>query len=102
MRNTRYFSGCVLLELRGQGGLRNRTDNLVHQLPVLEEEDGWNGANLESAGGLYVGVNVQLQHLCAAVVLTREFVEHGRNHAARPAPGGPEIDHCKPAALLHL
>src|SRR5256885_5693735 len=59
----------VLLELRLERRPRHRTDHRVHHLPVLEEEDLRDRADVELHLRLLIVVDVELEDLCLALVL---------------------------------
>src|SRR3954452_10560485 len=92
----------VLLELRFDVRLGNRTDDLIDDLAALEEQERWNRTNVESRPRLDVGVDVQLRDLHFPFVLRRQLLEDRRDYAARTAPGRPEVHDGKPIVLLDL
>ena len=72
------FGNCAYL-LRGYGA-------------VAEQEQGWNSANVEFGWGFRILVDVELDDAKLVFVLGGDRVEDRRNHLARTAPFGPEID----------
>src|SRR5262244_2112686 len=80
-------------DLRLDLGARYRADHLVHDLTVLDEEDGGNGANTVARGQRRLLVHVDLGQRHGSVRGLGQLLEHGRDGPAWTAPGRPEIDH---------
>ena len=71
-------------------------DEHVDRLASAEGHDGGDALalhGLEQSIADRVGVDVELHDFDAAGVLLGQLLDLGRDHATRPAPGGPEIDH---------
>src|SRR6478672_4542911 len=81
----------VLLELLRQRRLAHEADHLIDELAVLEEENCRNRPDVELRRGLDVHVDIDLGDLGLALILDGQLVQHRRDHAARGAPGGPEV-----------
>src|SRR6185312_7892514 len=92
----------MLLKLRRQPCLRHGAHDRVHQLAVLEEQNGRNRSHVEPHRSLLICVDVQLRDLRLTDVLDGQLVEHGGDRAARAAPGRPKIDHGQALVLLDL
>jgi len=90
----------VLLELRRELGLWNRAQHLIDDLAVLEEENQRDRANAEALREALILIYVNLCNLCLAGIFTGELLEDRTDHAARPAPGSPEVHHCEAIVLL--
>ena len=78
-----------LRDLRG----RLRADELVDDLAVAEGLDRRDALDAEGVGDLLVGVGVELGEVEVRLALADLVLEHRRELAAGPAPGGPEVDH---------
>ena len=76
------------LDLRG----RQRADELVDDLAVLERLHGRDRLDAERLGHARVGVRVDLDELDLAVALVDGLLDHRAERAARAAPLGPEVD----------
>ena len=77
-----------LLDLRRRLG----ADELGGELAVLERLHGRDPLDPERGGDVRVGVGVELGQRDLALALGDELLEHRRQLAAGPAPGGPEVD----------
>ena len=66
--------------------------NSDHDRAVLERLHGRDALDAERGGEALVGVRVDLGQRDLAVALVDRLLEHGRELAARAAPGGPEVD----------
>src|SRR6266516_2716288 len=86
-------SGCDRERVEGVHNplLARDADRLMTQLTAGEVEQRGNGANAETLrqGGIFV--HVDFHNLHTAGLLGGDFIEHGREHFARPAPFGPEV-----------
>ena len=69
-----------------------QSDYSVHDLAVLEEEQGGDGVDAILDREILVVVDVHLADLHLAVVLSGEFVKDWGDHFAGATPFGPEID----------
>ena len=76
------------LDLHG----RERADELVDDLAVLERLDGRDRLDPEGLGQARVGVGVDLDEIDLAGALVDGLLDHGPERAARAAPLGPEVD----------
>ena len=83
---------AVVLQELAQLGLGQGAWESVHQLPVLDQHHGRDGADLEGAGQLLLGFDVDLRQAERAVVLGSQLLEDRAERLARAAPLGPEID----------
>ena len=72
--------------------LRDSADQLLDHLPPLEDEERGDTTNLITAGCLRIAIDVELTDFDLAGEVVGDLVDHGRHHATRAAPGGPEID----------
>ena len=73
-------------------GRRQRADELVDDLAVLERLHGRDRLDPERLREPRVGVGVDLDELDLAVALLDGLLDHGPERAARTAPFGPEVD----------
>ncbi len=64
---------------------------MVGDLPLLEQQQGGDGADAELGGQVLMFVNVDFADADAAIVLLGELVQNRSQHFAGPAPFGPEI-----------
>src|SRR3546814_4697238 len=81
--------------------LRDRPDLGRGDLPVLEQHQRRNAAHpvfLRRAG---IVVDVQLRDGDLVLHIGGDFFQRGRDHLARPAPFGPEIDENRPFGLQY-
>src|SRR5438105_6271038 len=88
----------LLIELLRDLFLRHEADDLIGELPVLEDQHGRDAANHEAARNGRVLVDVHLRNRDAAVVLRGKGINGGPQPPARTAPLGPEV-HQRHAAL---
>ena len=65
-------------------------------LAVLEQHQGRNPANAVFLRRRRVMVDIDLGDLQLALEIGRDFLQRRRNHFARAAPFGPEIDQHRP------
>jgi len=84
----------VLLRVTGAG-------QAVDQLAALEHEQRRDAADAVAAGHGRVLVDVQLADDGLARELRRHLIDRRRDHAARPAPFGPEVDQDGGVRLEH-
>jgi len=75
----------------GQFLVRASADHLFRDLSVLDQKQGRNGSNTELAGEFRLFVHVNFGEIDFFGVLIRQFLEGGRDHAARSAPGRPKV-----------
>src|SRR5699024_8140630 len=68
-----------------------QTDKLLRDLPILEQDDGRDGANGELHRNITIGVGIDLAHLDLAFVVLGDFLDGRREHPAGHAPLGPEV-----------
>jgi hypothetical protein len=81
-----------------EGCFVGETHDLFDDLPPLEQEEGRNAANAESAGYVWILVDIQLSDDDLAIVLAGKLIDGRRQPAAGPAPLRPEInEHDLPA-----
>src|SRR6201999_1280640 len=73
------------------GVLRDKADDLVRYLAVLEKKKGRNTADTITHRRGCVRVDVHLHALQFAVILVGNFVSDRGQGSARTAPGGPKI-----------
>ena len=78
-----------------------KADDLIDHLAALEDHHGRDAAHHVLHRGLGVVVDVQLADGDLSLELGRERVDRRRQHAARPAPLGPEVHHHRLIALEH-
>ena len=71
---------------------RQRADELVDDLAVLERLHGRDRLDAEGLREPRVGVGVDLHELDLPVALVDGLLDHGPERAARTAPLGPEVD----------
>ena len=64
----------------------------VHNLAVLEDEQGRDAADAKGLAQLLLLVGVDLHQLEAAGVLGLDLFQQRADHLARAAPGGPKVD----------
>ena len=82
--------------------LRRGADLARGELAVLEQHQRRDRHDAVLRGGLRVLVDVELHDLDLAVHRAGDLFQRGRDHAARAAPLGPEVDHHRLGALQHL
>src|SRR2546428_3431341 len=70
--------------------LRPGSDNLLHHLPVLEQQQRRDSANVVASRRIDRFIHVQFHHLELAFVVLSDLGHRRRQHMARPAPLGPE------------
>ena len=95
-------SGAQLIEPGLEVLLALQPDNLIHDLAVLEEQQRRDGVDAKLDREVLMVVNVDLADLHLAVVLGSQFVENRRDHLARAAPLGPEINEDGLGGLDHF
>ena len=61
-------------------------DNLLFDLAILEDEKGWNTADIETRAGSAVRIDIKLSDLDAALVLFSDCFDCRSDRAARCAP----------------
>src|SRR6185437_1952765 len=98
----RRFCDAVLLKLRSQLGLRDRTDHRVDQLAVLEEQNGRDGAHIEPHRGLLIRIDIQLRDLRLPNVLDGQLNKTRSARATRSAPPRPKTKHHQAVVFLDL
>src|SRR5690348_5269561 len=86
------LSGNRLVDDLRELGAADGADLGRLHLAVLEHHQGRDAAHIVVARGLLVLVDVDLGYLEATAVARREVVEQRRDHLARAAPFGPEVD----------
>ena len=97
-------SGRQPLDERGDLGLGQRSDELVHHLAVADGEDGGDRLHVEGLRHRRVVVDVDLGQLDRTPGVRHRLLEHGAQGLAGPAPRGPEVHdhrHCR-AAVQHV
>src|SRR4029077_19651603 len=72
---------------------RDRADDLLGDLPALEDEQGWDAADVELSGGVGIFVDVQFHDFNFSRVGGGHLGHGGSQHQAWPAPLRPEIHH---------
>src|SRR5207247_9869292 len=77
-------------------------DSLATELAPAEVKQRWDTLDVEARGERGILVDVYLADGGAALVLAGNFVQHWREHLARPAPIGPEIHNERPLGLQHF
>src|SRR5262245_36646123 len=82
------FGDCADL-LRGNG-------------TVAEQEQGWNSANIKLWWGFRILVDVELHYAKLVFVVGGDRVEERRDHLARTAPFGPEVEQHGLRRLHHV
>ncbi len=79
------------LELGLEAPLRHRSDDFLHDRPVLEEEQGRDREDFVLGRGLLVLIDVEADDR-QVVALGVDLLEDRMDDAAGAAPGGPEVD----------
>src|SRR5690606_12277908 len=100
-RSTSTRSQVRLDDLQ-QRALRLGADDLLDDLAVLVEQQRRQAHHAVLVRRLGVGAVVQLRDLDLAGLLLGDLVEHGRDHAARAAPVGPEVAERRGVAVQDL
>src|SRR5579863_9826230 len=72
---------------------RDRADDLLGDLPALEDEQGWDAADVELSGGVGIFVDVQFHDFNFSRVGGGDLGYGRSQHQTRSAPLRPEIDH---------
>src|SRR5512136_1450922 len=80
-----------LLDGRIDLGLRHCASDLFGDLPLLEKDQGRDGADAVLTWRLGVLINVALAHLQLAVILRSQFRNNRSDGPTGSAPWGPEI-----------
>src|SRR5690606_17611164 len=88
------------IELPEEGGLRLGADDLLDNLPTREDLQRWDRGDPVGGRGLRILVGVELDDV-ELVLRGRDLLEHRSNHAAWPAPLGPEVDEDRLLALQY-
>ena len=70
-----------------------RAGDARHFAPTMHHRERRNGLDPVPAGKVRPRIGVQLDDQPASRMVSRETFELGSDHAARPAPGRPEVDH---------
>src|SRR5579859_4284327 len=89
-------------ELRHEPVLGVETNDPLHRLPILEQDERRDAAHVVLHGCVLVLVDVQLQDFDLARVLGSDFLDHRRHHAARLTPRRPEIHQYRFARLENV
>ena len=63
----------------------------IRYLTVLEQDQSRDTAHVETLRSFRIFINIDLGDGQLAFVLGSDFIQHGRNHLAGPAPLRPEI-----------
>ncbi len=71
-------------------------------LAVLEQDDGGNTADIESAGGARICLRVELREPDSRFQIGRYAVEMRCHHFAWPTPLGPKIDYKGSATAIYM
>src|SRR5688572_21635690 len=79
--------------------LARHPDDLIPELAILEKEERRNRAHVVLHREALVLIDVHLGHFDRSRLLLGDFVEKRRDHFARAAPFGPEIDQHRLLAL---
>jgi hypothetical protein len=97
------FGSFILLglEILHEPALRQRADDLVRHLAVLEQQERGDRHHVVLRRDLRVLVGVQLDD-AQILALGRELLQMGGDDPARTAPGGPEVHEHRRFGLEHL
>ena len=79
-----------------------RPDHPIHFPASFEHQQRGNAANIEPRRRHGILVHVQFHHTHAPGHFRCQLVDQRRNHAARPAPGGPHINQNGQRRVLHI
>ena len=79
-------------ELLLKRGARKRTDDPVDFAPVADHDQEWDRLGSEARSEPGIGVDVDLDDLQPFGVPAGKVLKHGRDHSARSAPRGPEVN----------
>lgn len=82
----------VLLQHVFDPCLRNRANNLVDRLPILENQQGRNSHNVEPTRRPRVLVRVQFPESYLPLVLLRKPIDHWGDYTAGPTPRSPAVN----------
>src|SRR5208337_2050332 len=82
--------------------LRPVADELFHNLPVLEDEQGGNAGDFVAHWRGAVAVNIHFADLDFALIFAGELFDDRSDRAAGTAPGGPEIDQHRLIGLQYI
>src|SRR3954470_21108949 len=94
------FLRQMLLDLAFQRSLGHSTNYGVHVLPVLKEEDAWDGPNVEAHGGALVRIHIHLCDFGLSGVLAGQLLQNRRHDLTGTTPGCPEVNQHEPIRLL--
>src|SRR6266478_5381057 len=97
-RNAKISSG-QRVDPAEQIFLARHPGDLIAQLPVLEEKQGWDSADVILKGKALVFVHVDFCNLDCARFFPRNLIKEGRDHFAGAAPFRPKIDNHRLVAL---
>src|SRR5882757_3662293 len=89
-------------ELAQQRSLALCADDPLYRGTVLEQDQRRDGDHLEVPRGGRIRVDVDLGDGQGACLLGGDLLEHGSDHLARAAPGGPEVHQYGGAAGQHV
>ncbi len=89
-------------KMAGRIGAPRHAGDLIAQLPVFEEKQGWNGANVVLKRKALIFVHVYLRDLDCAGFFAGNLVQERGNHFAGTAPFRPKIDNDRLVALGHF
>src|SRR5581483_4314309 len=81
---------------------RHVADQPLDRLAVLEHDERGDAHHAELLGDLRVLIDVDLRDLQLALLLAGDLLDDRRDHAARAAPGRPEIDEDRLLCGQHL
>jgi len=82
----------MCLEKRFELCFGNCADLLRGYGAVTKQQQGWDSANIELGRGFRVLIDVELDDAELVFVLGRDRIEDRRDHLARAAPFGPEVE----------
>src|SRR5579864_4620261 len=78
----------------------HHTGLLRNRLSRIKDDEVWNAANIEASCQGRMSFRIDLKDYGLSSHIRSGTRNLGRGHAARPAPGGPEIDYYRNVRVL--
>ena len=91
-----------LIEAVFQIALALEANDLLGNLPVLKQQQGWDGANAILGGQALFVIDIDLADFDPPIVFVSQLIEDRRDHLAGAAPFGPKIDQNRRRRFQHF